>query len=101
MLVSRLKPYGELGAHLSIPTKKVFGRKPGGTIKYGSEDLDGCESDVAVAASLRSGFELLPVRLIDELPTYKDQNQQIRHIQEIQHNAKIASLNQRRIIQQM
>lgn len=45
-------------------------------MKYGSDGFDDCASEVAVAVFLRSGLEKLPVRLINELPTYKSPNQQ-------------------------
>lgn len=69
--------------YFSIPTKKVLGRKPGGTMKYGSMGFEGRTSRVSLAVSLRSflelllsrlmlpiaRLELLAARLCDELPT--------------------------------
>lgn len=65
-------------------------------MKYGSVGFDGCDSEVAVVMSLRSGLVLLPVKLIDELPTYKSPNQQNPPGETRPPN--IASVNERHII---
>lgn len=83
-----------MNTDFSMPTKKLFGRKPGGTIKYGSDGLEGCVLAAAMlAVSLTSPLELAREMLMellmetfllelaterscDELPTYKSPDQQ-------------------------
>lgn len=78
----------------SMPTKKLFGRKPGGTMKYGSDGFEGCGFGAALlVASLISALESAREILMDwlmetfllesaterscnELPTYKIPDQQ-------------------------